>query len=271
MSQAAPTKGMVDHLDSSGAGPSQAEIEFATAYLQPGPMDPAILARLSDPARVAAREELEARRRAHDWAQIGQYRNANAALAGLPAPEAVFIGSSITEMWTMADPELFSDGIVGRGIRGQTSPQLLVRFMPDVVALRPAIVHLLGGVNDIAGNTGPSTPQDYQNNIRAMAALAQAHGITMILGSILPCAQYRQRVAQLNAWLQAFAQDQQLVWADYHSVLAGPDGAMRPGLARDGLHPVREGYALMRPVAETALAEARQRHAQSRNTTVSTS
>lgn len=255
-----PPAGMVDQLDARDSGPTAAEVTFATAYLKPGPMDPAILARLSDPARIAERAALTAQRRARDWGQVGYYRAANAALAGQPV-DAVFIGSSITEMWTLADPALFTDGVVGRGISGQTSPQMLVRFMSDVIALKPSIVHLLCGTNDIAGNTGPSTPQDYQNNVRAMVTLAQAHGATVILASILPCAPHAARIAQLNAWLRAYADAQQLVWADYYPVLATADGAMRPGLARDGLHPVAEGYALMRPVAEAALAEARRRRA----------
>ena len=260
MSRTDAATGMVDHLDSKGAGPTDAEIAFAAAYLAPGPMDPAILAHLADPARIAAREAQAAEQRARDWAQVGQYRDANAALAG-QAVEAVFIGSSITEMWALADPQLFSGGVVGRGIRGQTSPQMLVRFMPDVFALKPAIAHLLGGSNDIAGNTGPSTPRDYYNNIEAMVTLAQAHGMTVIIGSIPPNAKHGARIAELNAGLRALAMQRDLVWADYHALLATPEGAMRPELTRDGLHPVRAGYALMRPVADAALAEARRRRA----------
>lgn len=260
MNNASTPVGMADHLDLADAGPTEAEIAFATAYLKPGPMDPAIMARLSDPARIAAREALVAQRRARDWGQVGYYRAANAALAG-QAVEAVFIGSSITEMWALADPELFSNGVVGRGISGQTSPQMLVRFMADAIALAPAIVHLLCGTNDIAGNTGPSTPQDYFNNVRAMVTLAQAHGATVILGSILPCGPHAARVAELNAGLQSLAGEMELVWADYYPVLATDDGAIRPGLARDGLHPVAEGYALLRPVVDAALAEARGRRA----------
>ena len=260
MSNSSTQTGMVDQLDLSDAGPTPAEIAFAHAYLAAGTMDPAIKARLSDPARIAERAALTAQRRARDWGQVGYYSAANAALAGQPV-DAVFIGSSITEMWTLADPDLFSKGVVGRGISGQTSPQMLVRFMSDVVALKPAIVHLLCGTNDIAGNTGPSTPRDYQNNVRAMVTLALANGATVILGSILPCAPHARRIAELNAWLKSLAVELQLVWADYHPVLATEDGAIRPGLARDGLHPVGAGYALMRPVADAALAEARRRRA----------
>ncbi len=257
--------GMVDHLDSNGAGPTDAEIEFVMAYLKPEPMDPAMVARLTDPVRVAAREAMVTERRARDWAQLGQYRDANAALAGLPL-KAVFIGDSITEFWTAAAPEFFSGGVVGRGISGQTSPQILVRFMADVIALKPQAVHLLCGGNDLAGNTGPSTPQDYKNNILAMIALAQAHGVKVILGSITPAHEFpwlakpgfdpRPRLAELNTWLRNLADQRGLIWADYHSVLKTTDDTMRAEFTRDGVHPVKTGYAVMRPVAEAALAAA---------------
>jgi lysophospholipase L1-like esterase len=257
--------GMVDHLDSSGAGPSEAEIEFVTAFLKPGPMDPAIMATLTDPLRMAARQAMVDERRARDWAQLGQYRDANAALAGQPV-KVVFIGDSITEFWVAADPDFFAAGVVGRGISGQTSPQILLRFMADVIALKPDVVHLLCGGNDLAGNTGPSTPQDYKNNIGAMIALAQAHGLKVIIGSITPAHDFpwlakpgfdpRPRLAELNIWLRNLAAERGLTWADYHSVLKGADDSMRPDLTRDGVHPVLAGYTVMRPVAEAALVAA---------------
>lgn len=259
--------GMVDHLDSRGAGPTDSEIAFVTAYLKPGPMDPAFMVALADPVRAAVREAMATERRTRDWAQLGQYRDANAAAGKAnEAVKAVFIGDSITEFWAAADPDFFASGIVGRGISGQTSPQLLLRFMADVIALKPRVVHLLCGGNDMAGNTGPSTPADYQNNVLAMIALAQAHGIKVILGSITPANGFpwlagggvdpRARLAQLNGWLKQLADQRGLVWADYHSVLKTADDALRPELTRDGVHPVAAGYALMRPVAEAALAAA---------------
>jgi lysophospholipase L1-like esterase len=257
--------GMVDHLDSIGAGPTEAEIAYAMASLQPGPMDPALLALAADPARIAAREAMIVERRARDWAQLGQYRDANAALdAGVV--KAVFMGDSITELWAAADPDLFRDGVVGRGISGQTSPQMLVRFMADVVALKPVVVHLLCGTNDIAGNTGPTTPQDYKNNVQAIVTLAQAYGLKVIIGSIPPCRDFswisehgfdpRPRVAELNAWLWKLADQRGLIWANYHSVLSAADQGMRHEFTRDGVHPGLDGYAAMREVAQAALAQA---------------
>jgi lysophospholipase L1-like esterase len=256
--------GMVDALDSTGFGPSEGEIEFARAYMTPGPMDPVIMARLFDPALLAEREQITIDRRNRDWPAISQYRDANAALAGRPV-DVVFIGDSLTEFWTAAQPEFFTGGIVNRGVSGQTSPQILIRFMPDVVALKPKVVHLLCGANDIAGNTGPTTPQDYRNNILAMLALARAHGIKVVLGGLTPfrdvpwnhkIADCRPRIAELNAWLTALAAEQGLVHADYFPVLADADGAMRAAFTRDGVHPGLEGYAAMRPVADAALAKA---------------
>ena len=257
-------EGMVDHLDSVGNGPTEEEIAYVMASLKPGPMDPSLLALAADPVRAAQREARAVERRARDWAQLGQYRDANAALADKPV-KAVFIGDSITEFWAGADPDLFTGGVVGRGISGQTSPQMLVRFMADVIALKPVVVHLLCGANDIVGNTGPSTPQDYKNNILAMVTLAQAHGVKVIVGSLTPASTFawapqqgdpRARIAELNAWLAGLARERGLIWADYHSVLKATDDSMRPEFTRDGLHPGVDGYAVMRPVARAALAAA---------------
>ncbi|MES3021545.1 MAG: GDSL-type esterase/lipase family protein [Pseudomonadota bacterium] len=257
--------GMVDQLDSIDAGPTEAELVYAMASLAAGPLDPAALALATDPAGIAARAERANVRRARDWAQLCQYRDANAALAGSPV-RAVFMGDSITELWALADPDLFRGGIVGRGISGQTSPQMLVRFMADVVAAKPLLVHLLCGTNDIAGNTGPSTPQDYKNNVQAMVALARANGIGVIIGSIPPSHNIgwasdqgldpRMRIGELNAWLRDFANGHGLVWADYHAVLRVADDRMNPEFTRDGVHPTRAGYRAMRQVAQDALAQA---------------
>lgn len=252
--------GIVDRLDSRGSGLNEDEIAFVRAYLAPGTLDAAWR---SVPEIVAAREAKTADLRLRDWPNIGQYRDANQALSG-QSQRAVFIGDSLTEFWTAADPELFSNGIVGRGISGQTSPQVLLRFMADVVQLKPAIVHLLVGTNDIAGNTGPTTLGDYQNNITAMLSLAQHFGLRMILGSVLPAASIpwrsiadpRPRIAQINAWLRLQAEDRGLIYADYYSAVATSDGALRAEFTRDGVHPTALGYAAMRPIAEAALAQA---------------
>ncbi len=172
------------------------------------------------------------------------------------------MGDSLSEFWTAADPALFTDGIVGRGISGQTSPQMLVRFMADVVALKPRCVHLLAGANDVAGNTGPSTPQDYKNNMLAMITLARANAIIVILAGLPPVERFpwaphlapRQMLSGLDTWLRETARDLGLIFADYAAVLCDGAGTIRPGYSRDGVHPTATGYAAMRPVAEAALA-----------------
>ncbi|WP_088309148.1 GDSL-type esterase/lipase family protein [Novosphingobium sp. B 225] len=198
-----------------------------------------------------------------DWAWLCRYHAANLALPGQHA-DIVFIGDSITEGWSRFTPGLFTGGIVNRGISGQTSPQLLLRFMADVIALKPRVVHLMIGTNDIAGNTGPTTPVAYQNNVRAMVTLAKAAGIRVILGSIPPADRMSwrpevkpaPRIAELNRWLKDYAKEQQLTFADYHAILSGPNGELRTEFGRDGVHPEAAGYAVMEPVTRAALAAA---------------
>lgn len=259
-----PAVGMVDRLDSKGFGPSAEDYAFAEAYLAPGDLDPEWVARLADPDRRTRREALAAERRARDWPAIGQYREANAALAGQTV-DVVFIGDSLTEFWAVAQPDLFTGGVVNRGISGQTSPQILLRFMADVIALKPRAVHLWCGGNDMAGNTGPSTVQDYQNNILAMLTLAQAHDVRVILGALTPfnvvswnpaVGDLRARTAELNAWQTALVAERGLIRADYFSALADADGLLRPEFHRDGVHPTRAGYEAIRPVAEDAIRRA---------------
>ena len=205
---------------------------------------------------------------AADWAWLCRYHAANLALAG-QSIDTVFLGDSITEGWGYADPGLFAPGTVNRGISGQTSPQLVLRFMADVVALRPRVVHLMIGTNDIAGNTGPTSPQAYMDNIRAMADLAAANQIMMVIGAIPPADRMSWRpelqpapqIARLNAWIKQFCAERGLVYADYHSALAGPGGALPTAYGPDGVHPNGAGYAIMRPIAVAAVAEAARRAA----------
>lgn len=263
MSDNTAASGMVDRLDSQGSGPTEEAITFVRAYLAPGPMDPTLLARVGDPDVIATHEAASKALRERDWPNLSQYRDANAALSGGHL-KAIFIGDSITEAWVAGDPELFTGGVIGRGIGGQTSPQILLRFMADVVRLKPVVVHLLAGVNDIAGNTGPTTLADYQNNMTAMIALAHAHGLRVILGSLLPAGSFmwrpsvdpRPRIAEINDWLMALATERGLIFADYHSTLATPDGSMLAEFTRDGVHPTAAGYAAMRPIALAALTSA---------------
>ena len=199
-----------------------------------------------------------------DWAWLCRYRADNALVDPAHPPHVVFIGDSITEGWIHADPDFFAHGNLDRGISGQTSPQLLVRFWQDVVALNPAVVHILIGTNDIAGNTGPTTPEAYQNAVRAMVGLAQANHIAVILGAIPPTVTFGWQpavkpgpwVARLNRWLKDYAHEQHLVFADYHSALAGPAGELPAEFGPDGVHPNPAGYAVMRGVATRAIADA---------------
>jgi len=202
-----------------------------------------------------------------DWPWLARYRDANLADAALP-PErrrCVFIGDSITQSWKDARPSFFeANGFIGRGIGGQTTPQMLLRFTPDVVALKPAAVHILAGTNDIAGNTGPFDPVATRNNLSAMVALAKAAGIRVILGSITPAATYPWKPAlhpdveipRLNAWIRSFAAEQGCVFADYTAVMDDGRAGMKPGLAYDQVHPTQDGYAVMEPVALAAVKAA---------------
>lgn len=225
---------------------------------------------MTENACPASRDGLWAqdeRVRANDWAWQCRYRAENALVDPAGPPQVVFIGDSITENWVSLDPGLFGKSRLGRGISGQTSPQMLVRFWQDVVALKPRVVHIMAGTNDIAGNTGPTTPEAYKNAIRAMVVLAEANGIVVILGSIPPADRFGWSpalrpapwIASLNGWLRDHAAERGAVYADYHAVLAGPNGELRAEFGADGVHPNAAGYAAMRPVAEAAIAEAESR------------
>lgn len=215
-------------------------------------------------AQLQAIQQEVARRLRLDWGGLCRYRDANDALAGAPAPRAVFMGDSITEFWSRGDPSLFVEGVVNRGISGQTSPQMLVRFSADVVALHPAVVHIMAGTNDLASNTGPSRPEDFKNNIRAMTEIAQANGIAVVLASIPPAAAFPWRpevepapiIAELNAWLERYAAENDLVFVDYTDALSDLSGAMKLEFSGDGVHPNADGYAAMRPLTLAALAAA---------------
>ncbi|MCH8686224.1 SGNH/GDSL hydrolase family protein [Pedomonas mirosovicensis] len=205
-------------------------------------------------ARAETHESAAERRLHEDWAYLGRYAEDNARLIAEGKPVSiVFMGDSITEGWRDKRPGFFTPGRVGRGIGGQTTPQMLVRMMPDVVALKPRAVHIMAGTNDIAGNTGPMTEEMTRNNIRAMTAVAKQHGIRVILASIPPAASFPWRpgletvapIRALNRWIKAFAEESGSLWLDYHPVLSDGQGGMRPGLAYDGVHPTEAGYDAM--------------------------
>jgi len=200
-----------------------------------------------------------------DWANLAKYRDDNARLSPPAKDEnrVVFMGNSITEGWHLA--EMFpGKPYVNRGISGQTTPQMLVRFRPDVVALKPKVVVILAGTNDIAGNTGPSTIEMIEDNIASMAEIAHANGIKVVLSSVLPVFDYpwkpglepAPKIIALNKWIKNYAAKHGHVYVDYHSATSDSRGGMRPELASDGVHPTEAGYRVMTPLAEAAIEKA---------------
>jgi len=204
-----------------------------------------------------------------DYGQLARYREADAAL-GAPAAGAnrvVFYGDSITDIWKLAN---YFPGkpYVNRGIGGQTTPQMLVRFRQDVIDLHPKVVVILAGTNDIAGNTGPMRNEDIEANLASMAELAQAHGIRAVFSSVLPVHNYTDkakdffaqrppaRILELNTWLKDYCAKNGVVYLDYFSALVDDKGLLKRELADDGLHPNDAGYMIMVPLAEAAIAKA---------------
>jgi lysophospholipase L1-like esterase len=207
-----------------------------------------------------------AEQQANDWPYLCRYRDENADLrAAGRRPDAVFMGDSITEGWILADPQFFAgNNFVDRGISGQSSSQMVARFYADVVTLHPRVVHILTGTNDIGGATGPVTLDESINNVRAMIDMAQANGIRVVLAGIPPMSRLLPRpdfdvrpvVQALNERLRALAAERQLLFVDYYTPFADPKGAFDPRYANDGVHPTRAGYAIMKPLAQRALASA---------------
>ena len=218
-------------------------------------------------ADLAAYHAYVALLQANDWGFLCRYRDENRLLANEPHPRVVLIGDSITENWKQRDAGLFVDGIVDRGIGGQTSPQMLLRFAQDVIALHPGVVQIMAGINDIAENTGPMSDIQYQENIRGMVTLARANGIKVILASILPARAFpwkpalrpAQRIMRWNAWLRRYADAEGLVFVDYYAVMVDVQGGLRPDYDSDGVHPSHAGYQRMDPLFEQALARAERR------------
>ena len=216
--------------------------------------------------RAAAQTPQEDRLR-NDWAFLARYREENARL-GLPKPgeqRVVFYGNSITEAWAKYFPSQFpGKPYVGRGISGQTTPQMLVRFRQDVVELKPSVVVILAGTNDIAGNTGPSTLEMIEGNIASMVEIAQANHIAVVLSSVLPVFDYpwkrglepAGKIVALNAWLKSYAATHNIVYVDYHSAMADERQGLPLKYSADGVHPNEAGYLVMAPLVEAAIAQA---------------
>jgi lysophospholipase L1-like esterase len=204
---------------------------------------------------------------AQDWAQLGHYTIDNAKL-GAPKPgekRVVFMGNSITDYWNRFLPGFFiGRPYINRGISGQTTPQMLVRFRADVINLKPAVVVILAGTNDIAGNTGPSTLYMIMDNISSMAELARANGIKVVLCSVLPAYQYfwkpqvhpAESIVGLNDMIKAYASKNKLVYVDYYSSMVDERKGLKTEYTNDGVHPNEAGYQVMAPLVEVGIAKA---------------
>ena len=213
--------------------------------------------------------------RMRDWAEMTRYREANRTLAASAAGEArvVFMGDSITDGWQQPRYGGFFPGkpYVDRGISGQTTPQMLLRFRRDVVDLQPKAVVILAGTNDIAGNTGVMTNEEIQGNLATMSELAHAHNIKVVMSSVTPVSEYHvanprvapqttarpmERIKALNEWMKSYADAHGDVYLDYFTAMIDDKGLMRAELTEDDLHPNAKGYAIMAPLAEAAIARA---------------
>ncbi|MFZ3216662.1 MAG: SGNH/GDSL hydrolase family protein [Candidatus Acidiferrales bacterium] len=211
--------------------------------------------------------------RLRDWAQLERYRQANAELPPPTKDElrVVFMGDSITDNWGRPQFGRFFPGkpYINRGIGGQTTPQMLIRFRPDVIDLKPQVVVILAGTNDIAGNTGPMTLEQTEENLASMTELAHADGIRVVLSSLTPVrdgiigkegkalVQTKQRppsvILALNEWIKKYAAENGLVYLDYFSATVDDQGFLKPDITVDGLHPNAQGYAVMAPLAQKAI------------------
>jgi lysophospholipase L1-like esterase len=250
-------------------------------------VDSCALAQLSAPAKTenakpapdcadlpALQKELDRdTNRLRDWAQLDRYREANAMLPATAKDEirVVFMGDSITDNWKNREFGGFFPGrpYIDRGISAQTTPQMLVRFRPDVIDLLPQIVVILAGTNDLAGNTGPMTLKEIEQNLVSMAELARVHDIRVILSSVTPVRdgligkdgqplvftkkRPPEKILTLNDWIRKYAAANGLVYLDYFSAMVDDQGFLKAELTYDGLHPNAQGYAVMAPLAETAI------------------
>lgn len=249
---------------------------FAQSAAPPAPSQNA---KLADPAeayweQLTPYEKSQIERMYADWAFLAKFREANKELPPPVVAEArvVFMGDSITEGWGMkatatspARGEFFpGKPYINRGISGQTTPQMLVRFRQDVIELKPKAVLILAGINDIAENTGKMTLGEIEGNIESMSELARASKIHPVLCSVLPASDFpwhkglepAPKVRALNAWIKEYAAKNDFVYVDYYSAMANSEGGMRDGLSLDGVHPNKAGYDIMAPLAEAGIAAA---------------
>jgi lysophospholipase L1-like esterase len=202
-----------------------------------------------------------------DWANLNRFKSANEKIE-MPAKDemrVVFMGNSITEGWSNLAPEFFAGKpYINRGISGQTTPQMLIRFRPDVIDLHPKVVVILAGTNDIAGNTGPATLEEIVGNIESMAQLAKANGIKVVLSSVLPAFDYAwrpglnpdEKIPQLNQMIKEIAEQHGMVYLDYFAAMTDGKNGLPKQLSPDGVHPNEAGYAVMGPLVEDAIKAA---------------
>lgn len=222
--------------------------------------------RITLPDHPTADQKADIEQRLNDWPLLARFARDNATY---PPPKpgekrVVFFGDSITDFWGRPVGEFFPGrGYINRGIGGQTTAQMLVRFRADVIALRPAVVVILAGTNDIAGNTGVSSLAMIEDNLSSMTELAQAHGIHVVLASLLPVSDVvikdqtvhrpPSAIRALNAWIRSYAASRNLVFLDYAPALSDGEGALRREFTDDGLHPNAAGYSVMSPLAQRAI------------------
>jgi|SRR4051812_28665839 len=203
-----------------------------------------------------------------DWANLGRYRHENSLVPSPGGSEdrVVFMGDSITDGWGRSHGVFFpGKPYINRGISGQTTPQMLLRFRPDVIALKPKAVVILAGTNDIAGNTGPESLEEIEGNLESMAELAKINGIKVVLSSVMPVCDYIKpqtekrppdKIVSLNAWIRTYCVNNHLTYLDYFSAMIDDHGMLRKELTYDGLHPNDAGYAVMSPLAGQAISAA---------------
>jgi lysophospholipase L1-like esterase len=251
-------------IASALAVPSLAQTESS-----PAPQAPTVQQAISSVEGLERYREPNIPMHMNDYGQLARYRADDGALAA-PQPgerRVVFFGDSITDMWRL-DSSFPGKHYINRGISGQTTPQMIIRFREDVVDLRPAVVLILAGTNDIAGNTGPETIEEIEHNYASMAELAKANGIRVIFASVTPIHDYSARatnfflqrspekILALNAWLKSYSEQHGLIYLDYFSAMVDSRGWMRAELSDDGLHPNAAGFRVMAPLAQAAIDQA---------------
>jgi lysophospholipase L1-like esterase len=209
-----------------------------------------------------------ATRTLQDWPALKRYHDANATVTAPTAGEerVVFMGDSITDGWGKRYGQFFpGKPYINRGISGQTTPQMLIRFRPDVIAHKPKVVVILAGTNDIAGNTGPSTLEMIEDNMASMVDLAQKNGIKVVLSSVMPVCDYIQnqtkrrpneQIIALNKWMKDYAASHNAIYLDYYTPMLDDKGVFKQELTYDGLHPNSAGYEVMMPLAQKAIDQA---------------